>query len=1257
MKSDIQLEVFVAGSHSDVSSCATKIETDKAASTAGFTSLFRYMERSDLPVLILASVVIALSTAAVPLQSYFYGKIFEKLSYFYINGVEYSTFIGEIRFLAGMIMVVGLIQAIFRWVSIYAWLIFGERQANRLRTTLYFQLVQFTDMEWYDEKSQLMGQITQVNRSIEELREGASGHLGLLVETLSTCIGLFVMAMVQSWALTLVILASVPIITILGWIFGTLTRRAAAAENEYSLICSKILDWNLVNNRAVKMFNARYLEILKFNRNVDQSAKAFFHESNAISANGGILKALSFIMFVQGFWFGNYLMSRGDLSINQVFTCFSSCLTLGTKMSNISAIFAILSKAYAAVEKIATLMRPAPYKLARIKELLQKFKVPVMNGGIYPVGACKGSIKFRNVNFTYPARPDVQVLRNFDLEIRPSVMNFIIGKSGSGKSTVAQLILQFYKPTDDGGRIEVDGFNIETLSHKWLSKNVTYLQQTPAIFKDTLMENITIGSGDMDGSSMAKVEEACEFALLSDVLSDLKDGLSTVIAPEKLSGGQKQRIAIARAFFRNTDVLILDEALSELDLHHRKTLFGFIREWRKGKTTIVITHDISSLEENDYVNTIYNGRVKHEQLKEETKVEIVNEKNALIYEPELSEPTENIPTYISDPAVLKDLEKVSNEHELEHLKSAFFILKYTKQYIPKKPLLCLAVVISIMGGVLNPVFSYCFSKLLSNMVLVSLGEDVMLQLKTWSCIVIGIAIASGCCQYVSQFTLLCISEKWVVNLRKEIFAKLIEKDVSYFELGTTDPAALTTLIMNDTRDLRNLVSEAITLAANLVIMSLVGVVWSVVIGWKLALVGIAFVPLIILVTGFYSSILQVIEHKYKNSVCETESHLHDSVLNMKSIISLDLREVFIDKFIIKINTLKHNGTVRAILGGFGESLSGLCISVATGTILFYAMQLTGKGEYTQERSIQVITLLTFTMAMVSSLVGQIPDISRGRRAGTYIIKLLELEASETEINGLVRPYTSLQRSKLPAILFDNVGFSYPNRPASKVLKGLQLKIQAGESVAITGESGSGKSTIALLLERFHMTTEGSILIKDTNINELDVEWLRSNIGYVPQISTFFEGSIYENLSYGLNQNSLTVSEIESALKVVNMYDSIFTLEMGINSPMGEGLNSKFSGGQLQRISIARALLRKPKILLLDECTSALDPENSKIICNLVSQKFYREQDVTILAITHSNEMMRSCDRVCVLKKGIKVEDGEYNQLVNEKGELFRILNR
>ncbi|CAH2352327.1 alpha-factor-transporting ATPase [[Candida] railenensis] len=1256
MKSDIQLEMLEARSCSDVSSCGTKSERDQKIRASGFTSLFRYMERSDLPVLTLASVVISLSTAAVPLQSYIYGKIFEKLSDFYVYGVEYSTFIAQIRYLAGLIMIVGLIQAIFRWVSIYAWLIFGERQANRIRTKLYYQLVQFTNMEWYDGKSQLMGEITQVNRSIEELREGASGHLGLLVETLSTCVGLFVMAMVQSWALTLVILASVPVIAIFGWIFGSLTRRAADAENNYSSICSKILDWNLVNNKAIKMFNARYLEISKFNRNVDQSAKAFFRESNAISANGGILKTLSFMMFVQGFWFGNYLMSRGHLSINQVFTCFSSCLALGTKMSSISAIFAILNKAYAAVEKIATLMQPAPHSSARIKELSQKFKVPVMNGGIYPVSACMGSIRFKDVNFTYPARPSIQVLSNFDLEIRPSIMNFIVGKSGSGKSTIAQLILQFYKPADNSGRIEIDGFNIETLSNKWLAKNITYLQQTPAIFKDTLMENITIGCGETYGSNMAKVEEACEFALLHDVLSDLKDGLSTVIAPEKLSGGQKQRIAMARAFFRNTEVLILDEALSELDLRHRKALLSSIRDWRKGKTTIVITHDISSLEGNDYVITLDGGRVTCEHLNEETN-ENINEKGASIYEPELSELSEKIPNYISNPAVSKDLEKESNEKDLEDLKSAYFILKYTKQFIPKKLLLSFAVLISIFGGVLNPVFSYCFSKLMSNMVLVSLGQDVMSQLKTWSCIVIGIAIASGCCQYISQFTLLCISEKWIVNIRKEIFAKLVEKDVSYFELGTTDPAALTTLIMNDTRDLRNLVSEAITLAANLVIMSLVGVVWSIVIGWKLALVGIAFVPLIIIVTGLYSSILQVIEHKYKNSVCETESHLHDSVSNIKSIISLDLREVFIDKFIIKINTLKHNGTVRAILGGFGESLSGLCISVATGTILLYAMELTGKGEYTQERSIQVITLLTFTMAMVSSLVGQIPDISRGRRAGTYIIKLLELEESETETRGSIRPYTNLLRSKLPVISFDNVSFSYPNRPASRVLKGLQLRIQEGESVAITGESGSGKSTIALLLERFHITREGTISIKDTSINELDVEWLRSIIGYVPQISSFFEGSIYENLSYGLNQNSLTVGEIESALKVVNMYDFISSLELGLSSPMGEGSNSKFSGGQLQRLSIARALLRKPKILILDECTSALDPDNSKIICNLVSQSFYRKRDVTILAITHSKEMMRSCDRVCVLKKGVKVEDGEYNQLVKEKGELFRILNR
>ncbi|CUM45047.1 uncharacterized protein AC631_01359 [Debaryomyces fabryi] len=1203
--------------------------------------IFMFVVRNDFLFILMACLCMCVSSVGIPLQTIIYGKVFGKLSDFYKN--EYSeldVFMSDVRLLCGLIMLIGFVKMVVTWVGIIAWMKFGEKQSTRARTRT-LNLMLSKNIAWFESNENLMGEISQTNRCIEELRCGTSEVVGLLVQTIASIIALFVTAMVLSWSLTLVIMASAPLMGLFGWLFGRLTYEAADLENELTAQASKILDWSLVCGAEIRIFNGKYYEMAKFNKLVELSASAYYKLANAIACNTGMLKCLTLLMFVQGFWFGNYMISIGKLKINDVFTCFSSCLMLGSEISEISILLATLNKAQAASFKIA--------KAIESNESLN-------DSGIYPP-LCEGVIELENISFKYLSRPE-KVLKDVSISFKSKEMNFIIGPSGSGKSTISQLLLKFYQP--QSGIIRIDGLNISNLSTKWLTDNITLVQQDPVIFNESIRNNIGMATVNkfvsLSDIPDLLIEDAATFALLGSVIEDSRDGINTVVSLTSLSGGQLQRIAIARARISDTPILILDEALCALDIKHKQLILKNIKDWRKGKTTIIITHEFDQISDDDYVILMEGGNVKnkgymfeltHEDLILEDRSGLNNKSHvncrcsSRLYKAGTTKHDSMTYHYLKNPAVLKDLEKCSElsyttDRRPSELLSVLSILQYCKKTIDNKTLIIFGIILSVIGGATSPIFSYCFSKILVTMVNASIGMNIKRELIMWSCIVVGISVGSGIILYLSLFTMSYASERWIVNLRKLVFKKLNEQEVSYFDSETTQASELTALLMNDARDLRSLVSEFVIIATNLIAMLSIGVIWSVITGWKLALVGVSFVPLILIITHAYSFVLELSENNYKTKVSILENYNHEIVSGIKLIKTLNLNKFFFKEFVLKLNEVNKVGSLRAVCTGFGISLSDLCTSLATGTILYYGMELAGKREYSQSQLIQVITVLSFSMTNAASLLTELPDIARGQRAGTYIINLLKLKPSGVENDGSIKPYKLCDDR---VIRFQNVDFQYPNtrNPTQLVLSKLSFYVNKDEVVAITGESGSGKSTIGALLSRLYRVTDRSIFVTNYDINKLDIDWLRDTISVVTQVPKFFEGTIYDNLVYGMERSKILSVRIDHCLKLANIYPFIISLPEGIHTRLGEGQHSLISGGQLQRLSVARALIRKPKILIMDECTSNLDPHNTNLIIDLVKNNL-STQNITIILITHNLEMMKIANRVINIKQG-KVLEG------------------
>ena len=271
-------------------------------------------------------------------------------------------------------------------------------------------------------------------------------------------------------------------------------------------------------------------------------------------------------------------------------------------------------------------------------------------------------------------------------------------------------------------------------------------------------------------------------------------------------------------------------------------------------------------------------------------------------------------------------------------------------------------------------------------------------------------------------------------------------------------------------------------------------------------------------------------------------------------------------------------------------------------------------------------------------------IAKSTRATRDFNQLLKLSTATDESQGILTPDLS------GPVSFTNVSFSYPERPEVPVLKNLFVEIKENECVAIVGSSGSGKSTMAALLQRLYEPDTGCVAIGPHILRSTDIHHLRDHVSVVSQQPNLFDASIAENIAYG--NKSLMPEDIRRAAKAANVHDFVESLPKGYDTLVGENA-SLISGGQAQRLQIARALARPARILILDECTSALDSANQTAVMETLR---HAKVGRTTLVVTHKLAMMRMCDRILVVHNGTIAEQGSYEELMDRRSVFAQLAN-
>jgi ATP-binding cassette subfamily B (MDR/TAP) protein 1 len=401
----------------------------------------------------------------------------------------------------------------------------------------------------------------------------------MLLQYLTTCVTCLVLAFTRSWALTLVILSAVPLLAFVQALSQSLANPLLASERSESATAATLVDRALASISTVKAFNAAPFE----RRTLDEVLNRSNWASKKLNAVWGATCAASqfvaMAMFVQGFWFGSKLVRDGKIGAGDVMAVFWACLIATSNLQMCIPQFIILAKGKFAVVALLSLVddphsntiapapAPAPtssgYTLSSPSSRSHKrpfTSTPTHLRKIIPQKNCTGEFALSSISFSYPTRPSIPVLADISLYLPAHELTFIVGSSGSGKSTIAQLLLGLYQPQE--GTVLLDDTELRYLDPSWVRGNVCGVGQgmgDVVLEGKSILENVALG---VEGATEEMVEDACRAALFHEFVRDLSDGYETILggggaAGVALSGGQKQRLAIARARLRNPSVLVL----------------------------------------------------------------------------------------------------------------------------------------------------------------------------------------------------------------------------------------------------------------------------------------------------------------------------------------------------------------------------------------------------------------------------------------------------------------------------------------------------------------------------------------------------------------------------------------------------------------------------------------------------------------------------------------------------------------------------
>ncbi|CAF3541757.1 unnamed protein product [Rotaria sp. Silwood1] len=575
--------------------------------------------------------------------------------------------------------------------------------------------------------------------------------------------------------------------------------------------------------------------------------------------------------------------------------------------------------------------------------------------------------------------------------------------------------------------------------------------------------------------------------------------------------------------------------------------------------------------------------------------------------------------------------------------SPFFTM--LKMNRPELTIIIFACLSCLCNGGIQPAFGVILSKVIA--VFQMCDKNVQeRRILMYVLLFMGLGFLMLFTMFFQSFLFAISGENLTQRLRAKIFQTLLKQDITYFDQPENNTGALCTRLATEASDVQGATGIRIgTMLQNIANLG-VGIILAFIYGWSLTLLMLAFVPFMI-VAGFLQMYLMTgFANKDKKALEDAGKIAVEAISNIRTVAQLTKEKHFGDEYCKLLEFPFRNSLKRAHIYGILFSISDSIMFFAQAALFTFGAWRVEQGAMTFENIMLVMNCILFGAMAVGQTASMSPDYSKAIASSKKILILFNRRPTINNSSTVGKELKNFNGQ----IDLNNLDFHYPNRQEVQVLKKFNLKIAPYEQVALVGSSGCGKSTIIQLLEHFYDPTGGQILINENELSTLNLQWWRSQIGFVSQEPILFDATIKENIAYGDTSREVPFDEIQEAAKNANIHDFIISLPQQYETNVGSK-GTQLSGGQKQRIAIARALIRNPKVLLLDEATSALDTENERIVQEALDQI---SKGRTTIVIAHRLSTIQNSDRICVLRRGNIVESGKHDELLTRKGYYYRL---
>ncbi|KAL2614004.1 hypothetical protein R1flu_025696 [Riccia fluitans] len=1237
--------------------------------------LFAFADSFDILLMTLGTIGAVGSGVSQPFMTLLFGKLIDA---FGDNSSNSERLQSEVSNVAILYVVVGAAAAVASALEVACWMMTGERQSSRIRG-LYLKAILRQDISFFDEEVSSGDVISRMSDDTVLIQEAMGEKVGNAIQLVSRFAGGFIVAFTKNWKLTAVLVATIPVLAIVGGVLASKISKITVQGQQAYSAAGSLVEQVLGAMRTVASYSGEEKAVEAYDKELVRAERAGVKQGIAMGLGSGITLFLMFDMYALALWYGSKLVAGRDATAGEVIIVIFAVVMGGMALGQLSP--AITAFAVG---------RAAAYKMFQVIHRKSEIDALDLNGVIPEI--VNGDLELRHVTFAYPTRPEVNIFSDFSLLIPSGTTAALVGESGSGKSSIISLVERFYDP--QVGEVLLDGVDIKSLQLKWLRQQIALVSQEPVLFSTSIMENISYGK---DGATLEEVQVAAKAANAATFIDKLPQGYDTQVGERgtQLSGGQKQRIAIARAIIKDPRILLLDEATSALDADSERLVQEALDRVTINRTTLIVAHRLSTIKNADMIAVIRNGTIleigTHEELimnpdggynqlisLQATQQAEVEEKlvSRGSYNHAIDEPVEEEQSRESFSIMNRILSRGHSSDGAGRLSSASHrsggrkksldasdlemgriadavkyengkegsIWRLAKMNKPEAPYFVLGSVGAIGQGLILPFFGLLLSSVIQ--LLFKSPHDIRKEGGFWALMFFALSSATLITNPIQKFCFALAGSALVRRVRKQTFSHVLRQEIGWFDDDKNTSGAISGRLYMDAGAVRGVVGDSLSLMVQNTATIVAGLTIAFTGGWELALVVLGLVPLLGMQGAIIGKRLKGFSKSAKSNYEKATRVANDAVTNIRTVASFGAEEKVVNFHDEQVRDSLKTGVKQGLISGFSIAVATFVLFAAYSIGFWAGAKFVAMGRMTFEGVFRVFLCIATSAIAVTQSLTLAPDVAKAQTAVVSIFRILDRQSRIDPLDKAGRILGDIKG----LIEFKHVYFRYPARPNITVLQDLSFIVPAGQTLALVGESGSGKSTVISLLERFYEPDSGSILIDETEIRTLQLEWLRKKVGLVSQEPVLFDGTIKMNISYG-KEGAISQEEIELASISANAHKFITSLPNSYDTRVGER-GIQLSGGQKQRVAIARAIIRDPRILLLDEATSALDAESEQIVQEALDRISVHR---TTILVAHRLSTVRNADQIAVMKNGCVVENGTYDELISRPNSAFSAL--